>query len=392
MTLERIYLDNAATSWPKPEAAYAAVDRYLRQNGAPAGRSAYAEAAAAERLVHDARAAIARLLGVQAPERVVFAFNGTDALNLAIHGLLKPGDHVVTTVVEHNSVLRPLAELEQHGSVRVTRVGCNSFGQVSADDVRAALQPETRLVAIVHASNVTGAIQPVEEIAEIAHRHSAYVLIDAAQTAGHLPIKFSELGCDLLAAPGHKGLLGPLGTGILALAPGMEERLASVRQGGTGTRSEVDRQPAALPDKYEAGNHNVPGIAGLGAAVEFLLERGVAALHSQTVEHCGRLLERLSGIEGLTLYGPRSAAERVGVVSLSLAGYDSQEVAATLDSVYRIQVRSGIHCAPLMHRALGTLDQGGTVRLSLGPFTTAAHVDAAADAIAEIAAAAVRST
>lgn len=388
-TPRRIYLDNAATSWPKPEEVYAAVDRYQREVGAPAGRSAYAEASEAAQAVDGARQAIARLIGAADFRRVIFTLNGTDSLNLALHGALRPGDHVVTGVVEHNSVLRPLRALEDVGRIEVTRVGCDAAGVVDPEVVRASLRPNTRLIALTHASNVTGALQPVEEISTIARRHGALLLIDAAQSLGHVPLDVRRLSVDLLAAPGHKGLLGPLGTGVLYVAPGVEERLASIRQGGTGSRSEDDRQPEELPDKYEAGNLNVPGIVGLGAAVRWLRERGADAARRHEMSLIGRLLAGLSGIPGLVLYGPAAAADRVGVVSCSLEDYDPQEVAAMLDAACRVQVRAGLHCAPLMHRALGTLDRGGTVRFSVGPFNTEDDIDAAVEAMRELRAASV---
>lgn len=383
---QRIYLDNAATSWPKPDAVYAAVDRYLRENGAPAGRSAYGEASRAERLVRDARAGVAALLDVEEPGRVIFTSNGTASLNLAIHGLLRPGDHVVTSVVEHNSVLRPLRHLEEHHGIEVTRLGCGTDGIVDPDDFQQALRSHTKLVVLVHASNVTGAIQPTAEIGKIARGRGIPFLVDAAQSLGQLPFTFADLHCDLLAAPGHKGLLGPLGTGVLVLGEGVAEKLVSTQQGGTGTKSELDRQPDDLPDKYESGNHNVPGIVGLGAGLDYLRERGVNDVRRHHVELCGRLLEGLRGLERITLYGPADPEARVGVVSLSVHGYDPQEIAATLDAGYRMGVRAGIHCAPRMHQALGTLEKGGTVRFSVGPFNTKDDIDQAIQAVTDLAA------
>ena len=265
--MTRIYLDNAATSWPKPEAVYRAVDDYQRRLGAPAGRGSYSEAAETERIVGSCRQKIAQLLGASDPSRIIFTLNGTDSLNLALHGLLRPGDHVVTTVCEHNSVLRPLRFLAEQRQVSATYVGCDGQGFVSPDDIRRAITPHTRLIALVHVSNVTGAIQPVEEVGRIAAEHGQTYLIDAAQSLGYVPIDVRRLGCHLLAAPGHKGLLGPLGTGVLYVAPGVEQQLLPLRQGGTGTRSDEDIQPTSLPDRYEAGNLNVPGIAGLAAGV-----------------------------------------------------------------------------------------------------------------------------
>lgn len=381
----RIYLDNAATSWPKPESVYAAVDDYQRRLGAPAGRSGYAEAVAVSQAVENARRAIARLLGVADPAHLIFTSNGTDSLNLAIHGLLAAGDHVITSVAEHNSVLRPLTDLVDAGKITVTRVACSSDGVIDPHDVRAALRPNTRLVAITHASNVTGAVQPIAEIGQIAHEAGALMLCDTAQTVGHYPLDVRELQVDLLAASGHKGLLGPLGTGVLAIAPAAVPKLRSVRQGGTGTRSEETRQPDELPSKFESGNLNVPGILGLGAAAAFLEERGVTAIHQEGAVLTQRLLAGFREIRGLRVLGPTGEQPRVPLVSIVVEGYDPQEVALGLDAAHRIQVRPGLHCAPEMHQALGTHRSGGTVRFSLGVFTTAAEIDATIAAVAELA-------
>jgi selenocysteine lyase/cysteine desulfurase len=246
------------------------------------------------------------------------------------------------------------------------------------------------LVAISHASNVTGAIQPVEEVARLAHAAGALVLCDAAQTVGHHAVDMQRLGIDFLAASGHKGLLGPLGTGVLAIRPGVARALASVRQGGTGTRSEVARQPDELPAKFESGNLNVPGIIGLGAGVEFIASRGVEAIEAEGRRLTARLLAGLRELDGLRVLGPGEAQNRVPLVSVVLAGYDPQEIALSLDAAFRIQVRPGLHCAPLMHEALGTQTSGGTVRFSLGVFTSEAEVDLAIAAMSEIAASEMR--
>lgn len=378
---ERIYLDQAATSWPKPECVYQAVDHYQRTLGVAAGRGGYADALEVAGRVERTRAAVARLIGAETPRHVIFAFNGTDALNMAIQGALGNGGHVVTTVVEHNSVLRPLRALEQTGRVEVTRVRCDEQGIVAAEDIRQAIRRETRLIALTHASNVTGALQPAAEVGRIARQADVLFLLDAAQTAGEVHIDVQRLQVDLLAMPGHKGLLGPLGTGLLYVRPGVEHRVASFRQGGTGTVSEDDRQPATLPDKFEAGNLNVPGILGLGAAVEWLAARGVEPLRAENIALTARLLSRLREMPGVTVPGPRGADERVGLVSFTVAGCDSQELAAILDASFGVQVRAGLHCAPLMHAALDTLSSGGTVRLSYGPFNTAVEIDRAAAAI-----------
>jgi cysteine desulfurase family protein len=383
--LRRIYLDNAATSFPKPDAVYTAVDDYNRRSGAAIGRGAYRAAIDATAIVQRCRKRIADLFGAESPDRLIFTSNGTDSLNLALHGLLRKGDHVVTSDVEHNSVLRPLRELARKAGVEVTRVAADATGKVDPAQFQQAVRPCTKLVALVHASNVTGTIQSVADVGQIARQAGAVFLIDAAQSAGHVPINLQDLPVDVLACPGHKGLLGPLGTGILYLRPGMESRLDSLRQGGTGTRSEDDVQPETLPDKYESGNHNAPGLVGLEAALSWLTDRGVDEIRRHEQLLVSQLLEGLSRIPGVRLFGPASPDERVGVVSVGLEGIDPQSVAAILDQTFGIEVRAGLHCAPGAHRAIGSFDAGGTVRFSVGPFTTANDIAAVVEALEQIA-------
>jgi cysteine desulfurase / selenocysteine lyase len=384
--VNRIYLDNAATSWPKPEAVYQAVDRYLRENGAPAGRSAYSQATEVERQIAAARAALARLIGAGDARQIVFTQNGTDSLNLAIHGLLKPGDHAICTDADHNSVLRPLRDLEMHGKVELTRIGCDPVRGVDPDDIRRALKSNTRLVAMTHASNVTGAIQPASAVGEICRNRGVRFLVDAAQTLGHLPLSIEELQADMLAAPGHKGLLGPLGTGVLYMRAEIVGELRSIRQGGTGTSSDDDHQPATLPDKYESGNHNAPGLVGLVAALAWIENRGISVIRDHEQQLAERLRNGLCQIAGVRVFSANTVGSSAAVVSIAVEGYDPQEVAAVLDANFGIQVRAGLHCAPRMHRALGTIDRGGTVRFSIGAFNTPADIDAAIAAITDIAA------
>jgi cysteine desulfurase family protein len=381
--MQRIYLDNAATSWPKPEAVYAAVDHYQRTLGAPAGRGTYAQAAEVERQVLGCRLALAELLHVSDPRRIVLTFNGTDALNLALYGLLRPGDHVVTSVCEHNSVLRPLAALRDRRQVAVTYVPADRAGRVDPDDIRRACTPRTRVIALVHASNVTGTIQPAEAVGQIAREAGAYFLLDAAQTLGYLPVDVQRMGVHLLAAPGHKGLLGPLGTGLLYVAEGVEAELQPIRQGGTGTHSEEEAQPRELPDRYEAGNLNVPGIVGLQAGVRHVLAAGVEAERARQQWLMTRLLAGLHELDGVQVYGPPDAAGRVGLVSLRWEGLSPQELASVLDAQWSIQTRAGLHCAPRMHASLGTLPEG-TLRLSVGHFTTLDQIDTVLAALAAI--------
>jgi cysteine desulfurase family protein len=380
-----IYLDNAATSFPKPESVYAAVDHYQRHVGAAVGRGAYRASVNVTAVVQRCRKRIAEFLNAESPERIVFTFGATDSLNLALHGLLGTGDHVITSVVEDNSVLRPLRELHERFGVEVTHVAADSTGQVDPADFQRALRPQTKLVALIHASNVTGGIQPIAEVGAIARAAGVLFLVDAAQTTGHVPIDLRSLPVDLLACAGHKGLLGPLGTGVLYLRPGVESRLRSLRQGGTGTRSEDDHQPDSLPDKYESGNHNAPGLVGLEAGVAWLLERSIDSVAAHERQLTRRLRDGLTAIPGVRLYGPAADAERVGVVSLTIDGYDPQDAAAILDQSFGIQARAGMHCAPGVHRALGTFESGGTLRLSVGPMNTTDDVDATCEALRQIA-------
>lgn len=383
--MQRVYLDNAATSFPKPETVYAAMDDYNRRNGAAIGRGAYRATIEGTALVQRCRKKIAELLGAEGPERILFTFNCTDSLNLALHGLVQAGDHVITSVIDHNSVLRPLTEMRRKLGIEVTHIGADATGRVDPAEFKRALRPQTKLISLIHASNVTGTIQPIAEVGQIAREAGILFLVDAAQTAGHLPIDLRKLPVDILAGPGHKGLLGPLGTGFVYLRPGVEERLASFRQGGTGTRSEDDVQPESLPDKYESGNHNAPGLVGLEAAVSWLLARGVESVHDHAQVLVRQLLEGLTGIPRVRLFGPASERDRVAVVSVGIDGSPPQEVAAILDQSFGIETRAGLHCAPGAHRATGSFELDGTVRLSIGPFTTADDIALAIKALRQIA-------
>jgi cysteine desulfurase family protein len=380
----RIYLDNAATSWPKPAAVYDAVDDYNRNLGVAVGRGAFQQAIQVQGIVDRCRKSSADLLGAESWDRIVFTFNGTDSLNLALHGLLSAGDHVVTSDVEHNSVLRPLQDLKRRAGVETTFVSADRETRIDPATVRAALRPNTKLVAITHASNVTGTIQPIADIAEVAREAGVLFLVDAAQSAGHLPIDLKNLPVDLLACPGHKGLLGPLGTGLLYVRPGVEQQLQSVRQGGTGSNSEDDRQPETLPDKYESGNHNAPGLCGLEAALAWIEERGVESIRAHERELTSRLLDGLARIERLHIHGPHDAEKQIGVVSVTIPGFEPQVLASILDESFGIQTRAGLHCAPGAHRGIGTLEGGGSVRFSVGPFTTTDEIDAAVTGLTEL--------
>ncbi len=379
--MPRLYLDNAATSWPKPDAVYDAVDRYQRENGAAVGRSATRAGATIQKTVDQARRQLAALFNARSPESISFAFNGTDALNLVLHGWLRAGDHVVTSVAEHNSILRPLKFLADRLGLNVDYVPTGSDGVIDPDDVRRAIRSDTRLVALTHASNVTGAIQPVADVSAMAAEQGVPVLLDAAQTAGHLPIDVEQLRLGFLACSGHKGLLGPLGTGVVYVRPDLEPRLAPLRQGGTGTASDDETTAESGPDRYEAGNHNAPGLAGLAAALDWIHSRGVTAIRRHEQDLTDRILQGLRELPGVSLPGPTNAAARVGAVAIVLDSLDPQTTASLLETEFGIESRAGLHCAPRMHAALGTLAGGGAVRLSTGPFTTTEEVDAVVHAI-----------
>lgn len=383
--MSRIYFDNAATSWPKPEAVYKAVDAYQRNIGAAAGRGGYRAGLEASSTVDRARKRVANLLHAGDPKQIVFTANCTDALNIGIHGLLRPGDHVVTTACEHNSVLRPLRHAIDTLKCEVDYLSSNEEGFISPKDVQSALRPNTRLVAVVHASNVTGAILPIEEIAGIVAKHEALLLVDAAQSLGRVSIDLQSTPIDLLAAPGHKGLLGPLGTGVLYIREGIQEQLVPIRQGGTGSRSDEDTQPPMMPDKFESGNLNVPVLAGLAAGIDYVQQRGIRTLRKHEEQLTDTLVAGLRDLPGVTVYGPTEPSQRVAVVSMTLDGYDPHELATLLDGLHGIECRAGFHCAPRMHAALGTTNFGGTLRFSPGSFSTEQEVANVIEAVKQVA-------
>ena len=383
--MDRIYLDNAATSWPKPDAVYQAMEHFQRTVGAPAGRGTYREVIDVLRMVEQTRNQVAKF--IHAPDRrnIAFTYSGTDSLCTAILGILGDGDHVVTSTVDHNSVLRPLRHLENQNRISVTRVACDGTGLLDADDLIGAIQSHTRLLVMPHVGNVTGTIQPIEAVGPHCRKSGVTFLVDAAQSLGHLPIDVSSIGCDLLAAPGHKGLLGPLGTGILFYTDEVAKLMHPLRFGGTGSIGSLDEQPAQWPEKFEAGNLNVAGIAGLGAGINFI-ESDAGRERLETVESLKILLANgLEKIDGISLYGPRDVGDRTGVFSFTFDGMDSNEAASVLDATWSIQSRAGIHCAPLLHRTIGTEPMGGTVRLSLGLFNTNHQIEITLNALAEVA-------
>lgn len=389
-------MDNAATSFPKPAAVHEAMMRFATELGASPGRGAYAEAREAGRLMYECRQRICQLINGEKPEHVIFTLNTSDALNIGIRGVVQfartsqnKRPHVITTWMDHNSVLRPLNALAQRGEVEQTRVPCDPrTGLVDPDDIRKAIQPNTCLIAVVHGSNVTGTLQPIREIGQIARAHDIPLLVDAAQTVGHVPVDVQADAIDLLAFPGHKGLLGPLGTGALYIRPGIESRMLTTREGGTGSISELDVQPDFMPDRFEPGSHNAIGIIGLSEGVKWILDQGVEKLWAHEQSLIRTMLEGLSdldGATGLTLYGPSGIKHRCGVFSLRIDGIPAaQTLSDILEKEYGILTRSGIHCAPLAHETIGTHQLNGATRLSFGPFLTTQDVRYACDALSDI--------
>jgi cysteine desulfurase family protein len=368
-----------------------AMVRYMTELGASAGRGAYREAVETGALIFECRRRLNRLFNGEKPEHFIFTLNCSDALNLAIRGLVDAdsagGSHAVCTHIDHNSILRPLNEMKGRGWLDVTQVCVDpSTGLVDPGDIRRAIRTDTKVVALTHVSNVTGTVQPVREIGRICRDAGVPFVVDAAQSAGHVPIDVREGAIDLLAAPGHKALLGPTGTGFLYLRPGMEKHVRTVREGGTGSVSEQAVQPDFLPDKYEPGSHNAMGIIGLSAGVKWVADKTVERLAAHDLDLVRTFLEGVSDVEGLTFYGPRGVKDRIGVFSVRLDGFDPQELSAVLEANYGILTRSGIHCAPLCHQALGTAEGGGATRFSFGPFLSKQDVKFSTDALAQIAA------
>lgn len=375
-----IYLDNAATSYPKPEEVYKAVDKCFREYGANPGRSGHKLALKAGRSIYETRELMCQLFNIDNPMQIIFTYNATDSLNLAIKGVLNKGDHVITSGMEHNSLIRPIKALEQIG-VENTIVECDDEGFIKLDKLKGAIKENTKLIAVTHASNVTGTLMPIKEIGEIAKEKDILLLVDAAQTAGVYTIDVKEMNIDLLAFPGHKGLMGPQGTGALYIGEGIE--LRHMKEGGTGSKSESLLQPEIIPDRYESGTPNTPGIVGLGAGLKYILDIGTENIRKHEEELTEYMINGLKSIDKVKIYGPMDAKRKASVISINIGDLDSSEVSYILDQAFNIAVRSGLHCAPLAHKTLGTFEQG-TVRFSIGYFNTKKDIDRALEAIKKI--------
>lgn len=376
-----IYLDNAATTFPKPQVVYDRVLEVMTKYGANPGRSGHALALEAGRIIYEAREEVASFFSCKDPMQIAFTSNASDALNMGIKGLVEKGDHVITSSMEHNSVLRPLTTLEEKGIIELTILQCDGEGLLDLDKLKAEIKSNTKLIVLTHASNVTGTIMPIAEVGNIAKERGIRFMVDAAQTAGVYDIDVEKMNIDLLAFAGHKSLLGPQGTGGLYVSSDL--KLKTIKEGGTGSQSALLTQPDMMPDLLETGTPNTPGIAGLGAGIKYINEKGIDNIRAHEENLAKYFIEELKKIDLVKIYGPKDYSRRAPVVSINIGEEDSSEVGYILNSVFEICTRPGLHCAPLAHKTIGTFEQG-TVRFSIGLFNTVEDIDASITAIKEI--------
>lgn len=379
--MEHIYMDNAATTFPKPECVYEAMDNFNRHMGGNPGRGTHTSTLQSGSLLLAAREALAALFNIDDSANIAFTANVTMALNMGLKGCLNPGDHVITTNMEHNAVARPLFSMSQQG-VEWTAVHCNSEGELEPEAVKKAIRPNTRMICMLHASNLVGTIMPIAEVGKIAREAGIVFMVDSAQTAGVLDIDVERHYIDILAFTGHKGLFGPQGTGGIYVKPDIH--LRPLLEGGTGSLSESLAQPENMPDRLESGTPNTPGIAGLLAGAKFIQETGRESIYQHEQKLTRALLEGMRKIEGIDIYGPGDSSLRTAVVAFNIVNTDCGEVSMLLEHEYGISTRSGLHCAPLAHKTLGSLQQGAC-RLSPGYFTTEGQIETVLRAIYAIA-------
>ena len=377
-----IYLDNAATTFPKPEIVYKTMDTFYRTLGANPGRSGHKMAMLAEKEIEDTRNVIARLFGIKDPGRFIFTFNATDAINMGIKGLLKSGDHVITTYLEHNAVSRSLYGLEKRKVITITKARNSVEGFIDPDDIKSAIKANTKLIVISHAPNVLGTIQPIQEIGNIARENNVIFMVDAAQTTCVCEIDVNKSYVDMLAFTGHKGPLGPTGTGGLYV--GERLTLEPWREGGTGFEPASLSQPEELPFKLESGTPNTVGIAGLRAGIEYVLSKGINNIRTHEQKLINKLINVLKHDNRFVLYGTTDISKKVGILSINIKGYKPAEVGAILDQTFDIAARPGLHCAPFAHQMLGTFPDG-TVRISTGLFNTEDDINQLIKALNKIA-------
>jgi cysteine desulfurase family protein len=380
--MKTIYFDNAATSWPKPDAMIKAMADFNANVGANPGRSGHRLSIEAGRIIFNARERLASLLGADDPMSVVFTRNATEAVNTVIRGLLHAGDHVITSSMEHNSVMRPLRAMEKTG-VELSVIKCSEEGFLLPDNIIRAIKKNTKLIIMTHASNVTGTIMPVADIAKVARERGFIFCVDAAQSAGSIPINVIKDNIDILVFTGHKSLYGPQGTGGFYICKGLEKTIEPLERGGTGSRSEFEEQPEFMPDKFESGTPNTIGIAGLGAGVLYVSTIGVEIIRKKEMALTELFINGIRHLKGVKIYGALDPIKRTAVVSFTIDGISPSDISYRLDEGYGIMSRPGLHCAPAAHRTIGTFPEG-TVRFSFGAFTTEEEIEIAVRAIEEI--------
>jgi cysteine desulfurase family protein len=378
-----IYFDNAATSWPKPPEVKKAMIKFMEEIGANPGRSGHLLSIEAARILYETREALSTLFRVKDPSRIIFTINATESINLALKGLLRPGDHIITSSMEHNSVMRPLRDLEKKG-VELSIIPCSSNGTLNPQEVEKKIKSNTKMIILNHASNVIGTLLPIKEVGLIARKHNLLFLVDAAQTAGAYPIDIETERIDLLAFTGHKSLYGPQGTGGLVIGERIEEKeMIPLKQGGTGSRSEFEEQPDFLPDRFESGTPNGVGIAGLLAGIQFVLKKGTEHIRKHESDLIEKLITGLKEIPQVKLYGSENKKERMATLSFNIAQLSPSDVSFYLEKKFGILCRPGLHCAPSAHKTIGTFPEG-TVRFSLSYFNTEEEVDRAIQAVNSI--------
>jgi cysteine desulfurase family protein len=377
-----IYLDNAATTFPKPQSVYDFMHQFYQEHGVNPGRSGYDMCMATEEIIHATRTKLTKFVIGTDPDHLTFSYNASDSLNMIVQGMLEKGDHAITTNVEHNSVLRPLYHLDHDGTIDLTYIPFNDKGYIDPDDVRKAIKKNTKLVIVNHGSNVIGTIQPVAEVGKICRDAGVFFAIDASQTAGVVPIDMERMNIDLLAFTGHKSLMGPTGIGGSYVREGVPIR--GTRFGGTGVRSAYPFHLEEFPYRMECGTLNIVGVAGLNAGQKWLEEEGMANIHKREVALWDRLRQGLQGIESVVTYCADDTNDQLSVLSFNINGWDAGNVGTMLDVEYNIACRTGLQCAPLVHVGIGTDKTHGTVRISIGPFNTEEHIDTAIGAVADI--------
>jgi len=378
-----IYLNNAATTWPKPESVYKEMDYFFRNMGVNPGRSQSSKNMSAAHKIFEIREKIAAFLGIEDSSHLVFNSGATESLNTVIKGVLSKNDHVITTSLEHNAVIRPLEKLKKERNIEVTYLKINEVGEIDYGELKDSIKDNTKLIITTHASNVIGTLLDIKKIAEIAEESEVYYLVDAAQSAGVFPIKAEEWGIDFLAVPGHKSLYGPPGIGALYIRD--SEIINTFKEGGTGSNSLSKTQPRVMPDRFEAGTPNTPGIIGLGAGIEFIMEKGMKNIHNKEIELLKLLLEGLKDISSVKIYGKDITEKRTAVLGFNIADMGANQTAFKLENDYGIQLRSGLHCAPLLHESLGTIDQG-MVRASISYFNEKEDIESLINAVSAVAA------